>query len=68
MGKLVGAPLLVFVAGLVLLATLFHVVFSLPFWLVVGGIALYLWSRGGARRHRLGRGGRHAYLERRARW
>jgi hypothetical protein len=68
MVRFVGVPLLALVAGLVLLVTLLHVVFSLPFWLVAGGIAVYLWYRGGARRAWLGRGCSHGYLARRARW
>jgi len=66
---LVGTPLLVLVVGIVLLVTVLHAVLSLPFWLVVGAIAAYLWYRGGARRHWLGRGRMSAgYLPRRARW
>jgi membrane protein implicated in regulation of membrane protease activity len=65
---LFGAPLLVLIVGLVLLVALFHVVFSLPFWLVVGGVAAVLWYRGGPRRRWLRPARRHAYLERRVRW
>ena len=68
MGMFVAAPVLALVLGLVLVVALFHLVFSLPLWLVVGGIALYLWYRGGTRRRWLGQGRRHGYLERRARW
>jgi hypothetical protein len=68
MGKLVGSAFLAFVVGTLLLVTLFHLIFSLPVWLVIGGIALYLWMRNGSRGRRLF-GRRHAgYLERRARW
>jgi hypothetical protein len=65
---LVGAPLLVLVLGMAVLVTLFHLVFSLPFWLVLGGIAAYLLYRRGGRRRSLGQGGGYGYLERRARW
>jgi hypothetical protein len=68
MAKLVGYPLLLIIAGIVLLVTLFHLVLSLPVWLVVGGIALALWYRGGSRRRRLGSGNIGGYLSRRARW
>ena len=68
MVKFVIAPLLALVTGLVLLVALFHLVFSLPFWLAAGGIAAFLWYRGGSRRPWLGRGYSHRYLARRARW
>jgi hypothetical protein len=64
----VSVPLLALVAGLVLLVTLVHLVFSLPFLLVAGAIAAYLWYRGGSRRPWLGRGSGRGYLARRARW
>jgi len=68
MVQCMSVPLLALVAGLLLLVTLFHLVFTLPFWLVAGGIAAYLWYRGGSRRPWLGRGYSHRYLARRARW
>lgn len=68
MGKLVGSALLSLVVGVVLLVTLFHLIFSLPLWLMIGGVALFLWLRNGSRGRRL-LGGRYAgYLERRSRW
>ena len=65
---LFGAPLFVLLVGLVLVVALFHAVFSLPFWLVVAGVAAVLWYRRGPRRRWLGSAERHGYLARRARW
>jgi hypothetical protein len=69
MGKMAGSALLVFVAGIVLLVTLVHVVFSLPVWLLLGAAGFYLWYRSGSRRRRLGTGNGYAgYLGRHSRW
>lgn len=68
MVKFVSAPLLALVVGLVLLVSLVHLVFSLPFLLVVGAIAAYFWYRGGSRHRWLGRGSGYRYLARRGRW
>jgi hypothetical protein len=69
MGFLLGAALLLFLAGVVMVITVVHLVFSLPLWLLLGGVALYLWHRSGASRHRLSAGGGlGGYLPRRSRW
>ncbi len=67
MGKLVGSALLTLVVGVVLLVTLFHLIFSLPIWLVIGGVALFLWLRSGSRGRLRGRGS-GGYSARRSRW
>jgi hypothetical protein len=67
MGMLVGSALLTMVVGVVLLVTLFHLIFSLPIWLLIGGVALFLWLRSGSRGRLLGRG-YGGYIERRSRW
>lgn len=56
MGMLIGAALVLFGVGALALFMLFHLIFSLPLWLMAGGVALYVWMRRGGRRHRLGSG------------
>lgn len=70
MGMLIGAALLVFTMGALMLFMLFHLIFGLPLWLLVGGVVLYLWLRKGSRRHRyLGRGrASSGYLDTHSRW
>ena len=70
MAMLIGAALLFFVLGALVVSALFHLIFSLPIWLLVGGVVLYIWARKGGRRHRyLGRGRSYSgYLDSDSRW
>jgi hypothetical protein len=70
MGMLIGAGLLVFTVGALMLFMLFHLIFGLPLWLLVGGVVLYLWLRKSSRRRRyLGRGrASSGYLDTQSRW
>jgi Flp pilus assembly protein TadB len=69
MGLLVGGALFVFTLAMVLLFAVVHVLFSIPLWLVVGGVVLYLWLRRSGRRNRyLGQGRFGGYLNSRSRW
>ena len=66
----IGAAILFLIVGVLALVTLVHLIFSLPFLLLLGGAALVLWLRKDGRRQRyLGRGGAFGgYLGRRSRW
>jgi hypothetical protein len=70
MAILVGAALLFFAVTALVLVTLFHLIFGLPLWLLVGGVALFIWMRRDSRRHRyLGRGrSGSGYLDSHSRW
>ena len=69
MGMLMGRALLAIAVGAVVLFTLIHVLFALPLWLLIGGVALYVWMRKGSGGRLLGRGrGPRGYLSSRSRW
>ncbi|HWE63338.1 MAG TPA: hypothetical protein VHB98_16600 [Chloroflexota bacterium] len=70
MGMLIGGALLFFSVGALMLFMLFHLIFSLPLWLLVGGVVLYLWYRKNSWRHRyLGQGrARRRFLDSSSRW
>jgi hypothetical protein len=69
MGLLIGGALFFFSLAMLLLFAVVHVLFSIPLWLLVGGVVLYLWLRGGGRRYRyLGQRRFGGYLNSRSRW
>lgn len=54
--------------GAVLLFVLFHLLFALPLWLVLGGVVLALWLRPGSRRDSFLGWGRAGRRRLRSRW
>jgi Flp pilus assembly protein TadB len=69
-GILFGAALLFFTVVALLFFTLLHLIFSLPVWLLVGGVVLYIWMRKNSRRNRVLEQGRgyDRYLGTHSRW